>query len=186
MEEVRRIKKFYELKNVYRDSIVCDRYESSAEHSWSCLILIDYFLAKLDLDIDRLRVYELLTYHDIVEVYTGDVSLNDVEGRKNKKEREVIALNKLKEELPQGLGNKLYELFNEFEEKETLEARFAQAIDKLDPLIQDLDNKKNWSGWSEEFIREKTEKLYNDFPVMKEMFDEILNYLRENGYFNQD
>lgn len=72
MDELQRIRKLYKLKSVYRDSSVGNRKESSAEHSWSCLMLADYFIEKMNLKIDRIKVYELLMYHDLVEIEAGD------------------------------------------------------------------------------------------------------------------
>lgn len=73
MQTILQIKKLYELKHVLRDNHVRNRIESVAEHSRSALILADYFLSTLQLDVDRLRVYELLMYHDVVEIETGDI-----------------------------------------------------------------------------------------------------------------
>lgn len=61
MKEINKLKKFYELKNVERACSVTGRKESSAEHSWSCLILADYFLSVMkNHQLDRLKVYEIL------------------------------------------------------------------------------------------------------------------------------
>ena len=61
MEDLQKLRKLYHLKNVERANTVKDRKESSAEHSWSCLILADYFLTKMqNHHLDRLKVYELL------------------------------------------------------------------------------------------------------------------------------
>ena len=80
-----KLRKFNELKSVYRTNSVGGRHESSAEHSWSCLILADYFLNLTKKKIDRLKVYDILIYHDVVEIETGDVNINDVEKHKKKK-----------------------------------------------------------------------------------------------------
>jgi len=76
-------------------------------------------------------------------------------------------------------------LVNEFEENKTKEAKFAQAIDKLDAEIHELDYKKDWKGWTEEFLKEEKEKYFEEFPKIKQAFEKITNYARENGYFNQ-
>ena len=85
MEEINKLRRLYHLKHVDRFNSVLKRKESSAEHSWSCLILADYFLNLMkDRDIDRLKVYELLLYHDVVEIEAGDIGLLETEKRKDK------------------------------------------------------------------------------------------------------
>lgn len=186
MEELNQLRKFYRLKNIERACSVLGRKESAAEHSWSCLILADYFLTLMnDHSIDRLKVYETLLYHDLVEIEAGDVNLIEENKRKNKKERERQALKRLKEQLPLTLRKKFEGLFNEFEAGETKEARFAKAIDALDAEIHELDYKKDWQGWTEEFLRKTKEPLFKEFPKLKEAFEKTLAYCRKEGYFNQ-
>ena len=88
MDELQRIRKLYKLKCVYRDSSVGNRKESSAEHSWSCLMLADYFMKKIKLKINKMRVYELLMYHDLVEIEAGDTPVHHEHKRVLKKEAE--------------------------------------------------------------------------------------------------
>lgn len=186
MESINKLRKFYHLKNVERACSVGKRKESSAEHSWSCLILADYFLNQMeDQKIDRLKVYELLLYHDVVEIETGDIGITEIEKRKGKKESEKKAVQKLKSEFPQLIGEKFSRLFNEFEEMETKEAKFAQAIDKLDAQIHELDYKDDWKGWTEEMLREFFEKSISEFKELKEVFEKLIIYVKEQGYFDQ-
>jgi len=185
MEEIIKLRKLYGLKKVYRANSVENRKESAAEHSWSCLILADYFLSITDVKLNRLKVYELLMYHDVVEIEAGDTPIHKEQERKDQKERELKALNKLKNEIPKKLKAKFLNLVNEFEENKTKEAKFAQAIDKLDAEIHELDYKKDWKGWTEKFLRNEKEKYFEEFPKLKQAFEKILNYLNENNYFNQ-
>jgi len=134
---------------------VDDRKESSAEHSWSCLILADFFLSNFNYDLDRLKVYELLMYHDVVEIESGDFPLSPSFNSLNKFEIEKKSALSLKKKLPVSLGSKFFHLFNEFEEQKTLESRFAKAIDVLDSQIHELDYKVDWKGWSKDFLIEK-------------------------------
>jgi putative hydrolase of HD superfamily len=140
MQTILQIKKLYELKHVLRDNHVRNRIESVAEHSRSALILADYFLSTLQLDVDRLRVYELLMYHDVVEIETGDIPVGDLEARKYKKEKELLAMKKIKEDIPEILREKFAQIFYELEEKKTLESRFVHAIDKLDADLQAMEH----------------------------------------------
>ena len=185
MDEILRFSKFNELKKIYRTSSVENRKESSAEHTWSSLLLADYFLLKIDLKIDKLKVYELIMYHDVVEIESGDFPLGPGVCRKNKTKIELEAAKVLMEKLPNGQKDKFFQLFLEFEENKTLEARFANAIDKLDVMIHELDYKIDWKGWSKKFVIDKKEKFFDDFPIMKRDFHKLLDYLEKEGYFSQ-
>ncbi len=182
---INQLRKFYELKKVERANSVGSRKESPSEHSWSCLILADYFLSKMKSNLDRLKVYELLMYHDVVEIEAGDVNLLHEQGRQHKQEREKQAAHVLHQHLPLELRNKFLTLFHEYEEGKTTEARFAKAIDALDAVIHELDYKKDWKGWTEEFLRQKKGPLFEEFPELKTVFEESVTFAREEGYFNQ-
>jgi putative hydrolases of HD superfamily len=185
MESIQKLRKFYELKHVERAGPVGNRKESSAEHSWSCLILADYFLSIMDEDLDRLKVYELLMYHDVVEIETGDTPIHHVEERLGKKEKEKVASHILKDHMPKVLGDKFIRLFEEFEARETKEAKFAKAIDALDALIHFLDYKESWKGWSEEMVRKFHGSKVVAFKETKEAFEKLVVYCREKGFFDQ-
>ena len=186
MEEINKLRKFYALKNIERQGNVGSRKESSAEHSWSCLILADYFLTTIkENHLDRLKVYELLMYHDVVEIESGDVPIHHEEKRENKQELELKAANKLKESFPDEIKDKFMKIFTEFEEQETREAKFAKAIDALDALMHFLDDKKAWKGWTEEMVRRYHGAYVELFPELKESFDKMLEFCNQEGYFDQ-
>jgi len=192
------LRRFYALKSVYRFGSVGvgpkKRKESAAEHTWSAMILADYFLDILEKNsdrktrpkLDRLKVYELLLYHDIVEIEAGDLSIHLEEERKNKKASEQAAMNKLIKELPQNMRPKILALFKEFESQNTVEARFARAVDRLDGQLHELDYPDDWKGWGEENLRRYLKNSnYDEFPEIKEMFEEFVVFARENGYFDE-
>lgn len=185
MDEILKFNKFNKLKQVYRMNSVEDRKESSAEHSWSTLMLADYFLDKITQKIDRLKVYEIIMYHDVVEIESGDIALDPNNHVPDRKEIELKATEKLKEKLPKNQAEKFFKLFLEFEEQKTIESRFANAIDKFDAIVQEIDYKTDWKGWSRDFLQDKKEKFFLEFPEINKEFQKVLNYLDTNGYFNQ-
>ncbi len=183
---LQKIRTFYQLKTIERANSVGKRKESPAEHSWSCLILADYFLSIMkDKTLNRLKVYELLMYHDVVEIEAGDINILEDHKRKDKKEKEIQAAKILQKQLPKALSQKFIDLFNEYEEGKTTEAKFARAIDALDAEIHELDYKDDWKGWTEEFLRKKKEHLFIDFPELKALFEESVAFCRKEGYFEQ-
>lgn len=145
---------------------------------------------KMDLDLDRLKVFELLLYHDLAEIETGDVSLADTEKRKSKKEAEYQAMLNIASQLPSFMGEKYQALYEEFEENLTPEAKFANAMDKLDAQLQcfntpeeDLERMKEaFSPYTYELLRQKQEQYFVDFPEIAESFDEIIQFYKDNGY----
>jgi len=185
-QEIIRLSIINKLKSVYRLNSVDKRKESSAEHSWSCIVLADYILNKYKIDVDRLKVYELLMYHDLSEIHTGDFPFIPGADRGEKKDKELLAAKKLEKELPEQLGKKYYEIFTEFEEQKTNESRFAKAIDILDAQIHEIDYKEDWKGWTKDFLlNNKRSECFNYYPELKEEFLNLLNHLEQEGYFNQ-
>ncbi|HLD80229.1 MAG TPA: HD domain-containing protein [Candidatus Nanoarchaeia archaeon] len=184
MKEINQLRTFYKLKKIYRANTVTGRKESSAEHSWSCLILADYFLSKMN-KLDRLKVYELLMYHDVVEIEAGDVCISDEKGRKGKEERELQAMHILTKQIPKVLKDKFVALFTEFEAGKTREAKFAKAIDALDAQIHEMDHKGDWKGWPADLLQKKKGHLFEEFPEMNKSFQKLMKYLQKEGYFDQ-
>jgi len=185
INDIKKFRTFNKLKNIYRRNSVGLRKESSSEHSWSCLLLADFFLSKIRLNIDRLKVYELLMYHDVLEIELGDIPLHPNMDKISDDTIEENGIKRLNEQLPAPLNSKFLNLFKEFKEQKTYEAKFAKLIDSLDPIIHELDYKEDWKDWSREFfIREKS-KYFEEFPELAQVFNELLNYLADNNYFNQ-
>ena len=182
MEELHDLREIYKLKQVYRQNSVERRKESSAEHSWSCLVLADYFLSKTEQDIDRLKVYELLIYHDLVEIDTGDIPLKPGEDRDGKEEIEKKAAEKLEKMLPEPTGKKFRDVFRQFEEQKTIEAKFAKAIDGFDAVLHEADYKEDWEDWTEDFLRKKKEPLFEEFPEIQNSFEKIVKHFRKEGF----
>ena len=183
IKELNKLRIFNRLKSVYRLNSVDKRKESSAEHSWSCLILADFFLSKTKRKINRLKVYELLMYHDVVEIEAGDSPLHPGIKHLDKKEKEKKAVEILRKDLPFPLNSKFARLFKEFEEQKTIESRFAKAIDAMDSEIHEMDHKEDWDGWTAEFLKEKKAKYFEEFPELKKTFSTLMKYLIKNGYF---
>jgi 5'-deoxynucleotidase YfbR-like HD superfamily hydrolase len=126
------------LKQVIRRTPLVDssRRENSAEHSWhlvmAAIVLREYSAA----DIDLLRVLEMLAVHDLVEIDAGDTFAYDAQDLVTKVERELAAAERVFALLPPDQASRLRALWEEFEAQETPEARFANAMDRLQPLLQ--------------------------------------------------
>ena len=126
------------LKQIQRRTLLLDRSrrENSAEHSWhialSVLVLSEY--AEED-NLDLLQVIKLLLVHDLVEIDADDTYCYDEVGGQDQKEREMKAADRIFNILPKDQADSFRALWNEFEAGETAESRFANALDRLQPLL---------------------------------------------------
>lgn len=125
------------LKHVERRSWLLSRTrrENSAEHSWHVAIVAWLLLEHADFEVDRERVLRMLLVHDVVEIDAGDTFRYDEAGKQDQAEREARAAERLFGLLPPDQGEDLRALWQEFETRETPEARFAAAVDRLMPLL---------------------------------------------------
>jgi putative hydrolase of HD superfamily len=185
MNSILPLRKIYQLKNVERWSTVKNRKESSAEHSWSCLVLADFFLSTMKNPPNRLRVYELLLYHDLVEIEVGDTVLHPKVKSIYKEDIERKGMHTLAKQLPTPTKEHFLELFTEFLDQKTAESKFARAIDIFDAELHEMDYKDDWKGWSEAFLRSKKKHLFKEFPEVDQAFEETTQYARDHGYFQQ-
>jgi putative hydrolases of HD superfamily len=184
ISDIQKLRRIYKLKEVYRLNSVGNRKESSAEHTWSCLVLAEFFLEQHP-KLNKSKVFELLLFHDFVEIEAGDTQLAPGIVREEKTLKEKNAAMSLSKKLPKEFGVKYLKLFEEFEEQKTPEAKFAKAIDAFDAELHEMDYKKDWKGWTEEFLRKSKEKYFVDFPILKKAFEETTEYAKNRGYFNQ-
>lgn len=188
MEDIKKLYALYWLKDIYRVSPVGNRKESVAEHCWSSLLLADYFLEKIeDVSFRREKVYDLLIYHDLIELETWDIPIHDSKHGKYKKENEMIALPDLIKKIPRKIKNKFEKLHYEFEENSTLEAKFANAVDKLDAMIQCLYDKELFveNNYTEGTLRKKKQKYMEVFPEIEEMYETLIDYYSVNWYLEE-
>ena len=125
------------LKSVQRRTPLIDRSrcENDAEHSWELAVMAVVLAEHADSSIDLLRVVAMLLVHDLVEIDAGDTFLYDDEAAITKSAREQRAADRIFELLPADQTTQLRALWDEFEQLETPEARFAKALDRLQPLL---------------------------------------------------
>ncbi|MFA6064854.1 MAG: HD domain-containing protein [archaeon] len=169
------------LKEISRTPYAGERHETTAEHTFSAIALGEYFLKKYP-EIDELKVIKLLLYHDYAEIYAGDADLLNELAREKKEIEEKQALARLEKELPTEIAREIIELNKEYHERKTIESKFAKAIDVLDPMLQSLKSKKEWieCNYTEEKLRAKQLKYLNDFPELKQFWEEMVEELLTN------
>jgi putative hydrolase of HD superfamily len=138
------------LKQVLRRNSIAngERRENSAEHSWHLAVMALVLAPYADVPIDVSRVVTMVLVHDIVEIDAGDAFVYDEAARAEKAEAEIAAADRLYALFPR--GEELRALWEEFEANETAEARFAHALDRLQPLL--LNHANRGMPWREHGI----------------------------------
>ena len=178
-------------KNIFRQTHLSGhgRNENDAEHAWHMAIMA-YLLQEYSTEkIDVARVMLMCLIHDVVEIDAGDTYAYDAEGLKTQKAREEAAKERLYSMLPEDQKADLVTIFDEFEERKTPEAKFARALDNLQPLI--LNNSNDGGDWKNHDVtakqvygrqsrtREGSEKLF-------EVTDRILKENIAKGNLRQE
>ncbi|MGW4805281.1 HD domain-containing protein [Kitasatospora sp. NPDC004272] len=132
-----------QLKNVFRQSplLAADRRENDAEHSWHLALMTLLLAEYADEPIDRSKVLAMVVLHDLVEIYAGDTFLYDTAASADQEERERAAADRLFAILPDDQRDHFRALWDEFEERASAEARFAKAMDRLQPLLLNYGNR---------------------------------------------
>jgi len=136
-------------KNIFRQTHLSGhgRNENDAEHAWHMAIMAYLLREYANEKVDIAKVMLMCLIHDIVEIEAGDTYAYDTEGKKSQKAREDAAKEKLYSLLPEDQKQELTALFDEFEEYQTAEAKFAHAMDNLQPLL--LNHSNNGGDWKE-------------------------------------
>lgn len=194
------------LKNVYRQTyILCDdlpqgskefddnfkekkplpRRENDAEHSFSLAIAAAVLAEYSNEPVDVAKVMKMVLVHDAVEIYAGDTYCYDDEGAKTKEAREKAAAEKIFGTLPEEQAAEYRALWDEFERNDTPEARFSNAMDRIQPLL--LNYSREGYSWKEHGVnssqvRKRFDKVKDGSAELGRMVDDLLNKAIENGF----
>lgn len=160
-KQIEFIEEIDKLKSIIRRTRLLDnsRYENDAEHSWH-LAMMAIVLSEHanDKNIDLLKVIKMLLIHDIPEIDAGDTFLYDKDGRMDSVENEKKGAERIFSILPSGMAEELIGLWEEFEKKKTSEAKFAAALDRLEPLLQNYNT--GGHAWKKHgIVRSQVEKI---------------------------
>ncbi|MEP2782107.1 MAG: HD domain-containing protein [Pseudoruegeria sp.] len=135
------------LKSIYRatHSLKGARFENSGEHSWHialyALILAEHAASKINLH----RVIQMLLLHDIVEIDAGDAPIHGDFDVAEQESKERAAAERLFGLLPATQGAELHSIWTEFEAAQSDDAKFAKAVDRVQPLLQNIE--ANGGSW---------------------------------------
>jgi len=174
------------LKKITRQTYLSDgsRKENDAEHSWHlalmCALLSEH--AKEQIDVKKTMIMVLI--HDIIEIDAGDTYAYDMQGNTTKREREAKAADRLFHLLPEDQAEYLRELWEEFEAAGSPEAKFALALDKVQPvMLNDASGGKSWTehGVKRPQIMKRNEHTPEGSQVLWDYAKEIIDRNVEKG-----
>lgn len=169
-------------KNIFRQTHISGhgRNENDAEHAWHMAIMAYLLREYSNEPIDITRVMLMCLVHDVVEIDAGDTYAYDTEGKKTQKAREEAAKERLYSMLPDDQKEELMAIFEEFEAWETPEAKFARAMDNLQPLL--LNNSNGGGDWRSHEV--SADQVYGRQIGTKagseELYEVTDNIIREN------
>ena len=145
-------------KNIFRQTHLSGhgRNENDAEHAWHMAIMAWVLREYANEEVDIAKVMLMCLIHDIVEIDAGDTYAYDAEGLKTQKAREDAAKERIFSLLPDDQKAALTALFDEFEEYQSPESRFAHSLDNLQPLL--LNNSNEGGDWKEHGVT--SEQVY--------------------------
>jgi putative hydrolase of HD superfamily len=125
------------IKSIFRHTKLFDgsRRENDAEHSWHLAMMALVLAEHANEPVDVVKVVKMVLVHDIVEIDAGDyIIYTKLTAEKEAKEK--AAAERIFGLLPEEQKDEFYSLWREFEERRTPEAKFAAAIDRLEPVMQ--------------------------------------------------
>jgi putative hydrolase of HD superfamily len=177
------------LKGVTRKTrpLGLDRYENSAEHSWQLSILAVSLARYAESSVDINRVVRLLLLHDVGEIDTGDTIVFAETGWEERKAAELVSVRRIFGKLPEPIAADFLALWQEFERGETVEARFAHAVDRAMPVLLNLANAgQSWreNGISyERVVQRIAPPIRAGCPALWDYLEARLEEARQKGIF---
>ncbi len=164
-------------KEIGRQTYLADgsRKENDAEHAWHMAIMAVLLNEYSNEKIDVLKTITMLLIHDIVEIDAGDTFAYDEEGKKSQRERELKAADRIFGLLPEDQGEKFRALWDEFEARETPEAKFARTLDNFQPAM--LNKASGGKSWKEHSVHvdQVMERNQNSRLGSEKLWDYLYN-----------
>lgn len=166
LRQIEFIKEIDKIKYIQRRTKLfnSDRNENDAEHSWHLAMMALVLCGHSDHKIDVLKVLKMVLIHDIVEIDAGDTFIYDQNKNHLNTDEELKAAKRIFGILPPNQAQEFLQIWMEFEEGISNEAKFAKAMDRLEPLLQNTSN--GGGTWKEFGVNYQT--VYDKKKVIKE------------------
>lgn len=177
LKQIEFIKEIDKIKYIQRRTKLfnSDRNENDAEHSWHLAMMAIVLSQYSDAEIDLLKVIKMVLMHDIVEIDAGDTFIYDQNKNHDNTEEELKAAKRIFGLLPEKQAAEFIEIWKEFETGTSNEAKFAKALDRLEPLLQNTSN--NGGTWKEFGVKYQT--VYEKKKTIKGGSTELWDYAEQ-------
>lgn len=190
-QQIRFIIEVDRVKNIFRQTYLADanRKENDAEHSWHLALSAVLLKEHMKEDVDLLKVIIMVLIHDLVEIDAGDTYAYDPEGAKTKRARELKAADRIFGILPEDQGSYFRKLWDEFEEYESADAKFAHLLDNFQPfLLNDASNGLSWTehGVHKSQVCKRNEKVPETSEIVWNKMLEVMNKHIAEGHLKAD
>ncbi len=191
INELRKVQRLYGLKKIIRYNHTREHEphtESDAEHIFGMHCLVDYFLPLEDTDRkwDRDRIRTMVQYHEIDEIVTGDIvgyhkSSDDLNNERTAAEKVIT-------QLPESMQQAVREALDEYEAQSTPEAKFAKAIDKIEPVFHIYNEAGKQTLATLGTTKDQHDRIkfpyLTDFPIIKRFGEVMTNQFEKEGFYH--
>jgi len=186
LQQIRFIKEIDNLKYIQRKTKLfgSDRNENDAEHSWHLAMMVLVLSEHTNEQVDILKVVKMVLIHDIVEIDAGDTFMYDTQKNHSNTDEERMAAQRIFGLLPEKQSKEFIAIWEEFEAGETKEAKFAKAMDRLEPLLQNTSN--DGGTWKEfgvtyDRVHQKKSVIKEGSSVIWDYAEQLINESVEKG-----
>lgn len=178
------------VKEIFRQTLVStgNRYENDAEHSWHLALMAPLLKEYIKDDVNIERVINMVIIHDLVEIDAGDTFCYDVEGYKDKAEREQKAASRIFNILPKDQADMIFGLWNEFEDMSTPESKYANVLDRLQPILLNISTDgRKWldNGTSRDMVLKRMSVIEDESQELWQLVNDIVDFAVQKGYLKK-
>jgi putative hydrolases of HD superfamily len=187
-QQIRFIKEIDKIKHIFRKTRLFDnsRFENDAEHSWHLAVMAILLSEYSNEQVDLAKVIKMVLIHDIVEIDAGDTFLYDDIGNASKARKERESAERIFGLLPSDQKEELINIWQEFESRETPESKFAAAIDRLEPLLQNYFTEgytwKKHGIHKEQVINKNKPVIINGSSTLWEFVENLIEESTSKGF----
>ena len=175
------------MTSILRRTMLIDdsRRENDAEHSWHIAVMALLFTEYAAEPVDIGRAVKMCVVHDLIEIYAGDTFAYDAAGNKDKAQREQAAADKLFAMLPKEQGDEIRSLWEEFDEMQTADAKYAACMDRLQPFLHNtLTGGHTWveSGTNRASVEKRMAIIKEFMPTVYKWIEQNLDNAIQKGW----
>ncbi len=179
------------LKHVLRQTLLIDksRRENDAEHSWHLAMMAMLLSEYAETEVNLVRVLKMVLIHDLVEIDAGDTFCYDEQAIQTQADREKAAADRIFGLLPADQTDQLRSLWEEFEAKQSADARFATALDRLQPILHNYHTQGGtWkkAGVTIDKVRQRIAPISLGSPRLGEFAEALIQDALDQGFLAKE